>query len=386
MTCRMTVTTDRMHPEDSAEWAHATRRVSSVYMQAFLCSILFMTIGFYFFSTDFQVAPDNYTLLAHSYRADYTHMTTITFDEVISSMNPKHPLHKILARDYFRYSFGTVFKNHCYLFPYPEGYSLPSLLRRMTFSAPAQVAMRTAVLVSITVRMVTTMCRSADILMQNTAKASQIRCLSCLCSVADLLTSILGMFVTCLHDGIDSAAMGFLVYYALPLFGVSFFTSGVLYTSIEYYDSKRKSTRVLERVFCLALFVLCLPVVTRDYISFLLSKPCLYHVDCLTAICEYTCIASIVVFYLTQVEDFTKMEMVLSTEKVETMCCMDCVDFPDYKPAMLHDFHKMLERQKALEESRLRELELLDQEGELRLSSRSHWNFSPGFLTNGNLV
>lgn len=45
--------------------------------------------------------------------------------------------------------------------------------------------------------------------------------------------------------------------------------------------------------------------------------------------------------------------MVLSTERVETMCCMDYIDFLDYKPAMLHDFQKTLEHQKSSEESRL---------------------------------
>uniref|UniRef100_A0A8R1DU73 Uncharacterized protein n=2 Tax=Caenorhabditis japonica TaxID=281687 RepID=A0A8R1DU73_CAEJA len=343
---------ERMHPEDSVAWAHATLRVSTVYLQTFFLSMLFLTIGLCFFSTEFIVAPDNYSLLTHSYRSDYTNETTITFDEVMS-LDPQHPLYIIMTRDFFRYSFGTIYNNHCNLFPYPKGFNLPSILRRMTFSASAQVSMRTAILVSITIRMVAILCRIADILSQYPSKQRQIRSLSCLCWAADIVTSVMAMLLTCLHDGVDSKAMGFLVHYSLPLFAISFFVSASLYTMLEYYDINRKSSRVLERMICLTLFGLCFPIVCRDYLSFLISKPCLYHVDWKTGVCEYTCITSIAAFYLTKVEDFTKMEFVLSTEKVETMCCMYYIDFPDYMPAMLHDFGKVTEQKKTVEENRL---------------------------------
>uniref|UniRef100_A0A1I7UDK4 SSD domain-containing protein n=2 Tax=Caenorhabditis tropicalis TaxID=1561998 RepID=A0A1I7UDK4_9PELO len=345
--------TQRMHAQDSWEWAHATHRISTIYIYFFISSMIFVAVSLYFFSKEFVVSPDNFSELAHSYRSDYTNKTEISYDEVISAMNPFHPFHKFLARNHIRHGFGNVYVNHCYIFPYPNGTNLPSILRRMTFSAPSQASMRTAVLITVLLRMVIILIRTSDVVLQNPLKQAKIRCVGCICTVTDLLVSIFGMFVTCLHASVDLKDMSFLVYYSLPLFGASFFISAISYTYLESYDVNRKNSRVLERAFCIALFAFCLPVVCKDYISFLFTQPCLYHAEWLPAVCEYICIVSIIIFYLTQIEDFTKMHMVLSCEREETMCCMDFIDFSDFKPAMLHDFHELIQHQKAQEEKRL---------------------------------
>ncbi|EGT43450.1 hypothetical protein CAEBREN_01378 [Caenorhabditis brenneri] len=197
-------------------------------------------------------------------------------------MNPFHPFHKFLARNHIRHSFGTIYVNHCYIFPYPNGTNLPSILRRMTFSAPAQASMRTAVLITVLLRMVIVLIRSSDVALQNPLKNRKIRFVGCICTITDLMVSVFGMFVTCLHQSVDMKDLSFLVYYSLPLFGASFFICSVSYTYLE-----------------------------------------------------------------------SKMQMVLSCEREETMCCMDFIDIADFKPAMLHDFHKLIEHQKAEEEKRL---------------------------------
>ncbi|KAF1765071.1 hypothetical protein GCK72_005022 [Caenorhabditis remanei] len=278
----MTRRCEKMHPQDSWEWAHATHRISTIYIYFFISSMIFVGVSLYFFSKEFVVSPDNFSELVHSYRSDYTNKTTISYDEVIDAMNPFHPFHKFLARNHIRHSFGTVYVNHCYVFPYPNGTNLPSILRRMTFSAPAQASMRTAVLITVLLRMVIVLIRTSDVMLQNPSKHVQIRCIGRVCTVTDLMVSVFGMFVTCLHS------------------------------SVDMNDS-----------------------------------------EWLPAICEYICIVTIVVFYLTQLEDFTKMQMVLSCEREETMCCMEYIDFADFKPAMLHDFHKLIEHQRAEEEKRL---------------------------------
>lgn len=313
----------------------------------------FIGIGLYFFSKEFVVSPDNYTELERSYRSDYTNKTEISYDEAIAAMNPSHPFHKFLSRNYIRHAFGTVFFNHCNVFPYPNTTNLPSLLRRMTFSSLTQASIRTSALITVLLRMVIILIRTSDVLLQNPSKWIKIRCIGCVCTLTDLMVSIFGMFVTCLHHSVDMKDLGFLVYYSLPIFGVSFFICATTYTYLESYDVNRKNSRVLERVFCIALFAFCLPVVCKDYISFLYTYPCLYHTEWPAAICEYICIITIIVFYLTQIEDFTNMEMVLSVEREETMCCMDFIDFPDFKPAMLHDFHELIARQKEAEEAKL---------------------------------
>ncbi|CAP21992.1 Protein CBG00645 [Caenorhabditis briggsae] len=349
----MTRRCGKMDPQDSWEWAHATHRISTIYVYFFISSMIFVAVSLYFFSKEFVVSPDNFSELVHSYRSDYTNKTVVGYDEVIAAMNPFHPFHKFLARNHIRHSFGTVFNNHCYVFPHPNGTNLPSILRRMTFSAPAQASMRTAVLITVLLRMVIVLIRTSDVMLQNPAKFIKIKVIGCVCTITDLCVSVFGMFVTCLHTSVDINDLSFLVYYSLPLFGASFFICATSYTYLESYDIHRKSSRVLERAFCIALFALCLPIVCKDYISFLFSKPCLYHAELLPALCEYICIVTIIVFYMTQIEDFGEMQMVLSCEREETMCCMDFIDIPEFKPAMLHDFHELIQHQREQEKKRL---------------------------------
>lgn len=51
--------------------------------------------------------------------------------------------------------------------------------------------------------MVIILIRTSDVLLQNPSKWIKIRCIGCVCTLTDLMVSIFGMFVTCLHHSVD---------------------------------------------------------------------------------------------------------------------------------------------------------------------------------------
>ncbi|CAB3405500.1 unnamed protein product [Caenorhabditis bovis] len=322
----------RLHPEESRTWAHCVIRISTVYLHTFLICLFFFTASILFSNRDLRVAEDNFDATFFEQRKDFINSSVVMLDELIEALNPSHPLNRLHKRAYIRYSFGSTFLNHCNVVPYPIGINFPSLLRKLSFFADSQACLRAATLIAITVRLFCCFCRCADIQTQGQSRALWILCIIYL--ISELSTSVFGMLLTAVHAENDEK-LNFLVYNSLIIYGISFLISASLYTFLENFDNSKQRTWLRSRVFCILVFGFCFPEVLSNYSSFLIYKPCMVYVSWYIAVREYACMVAIVTFYLTQWEDYRKLELVISTERVETMGFWLMNHTDSYTPAML---------------------------------------------------
>ncbi|CAI5443593.1 unnamed protein product [Caenorhabditis angaria] len=331
----------RLSGEQEKSWAHCYFRISTVYIQTFLISMFFGSLALLFSSREFYAENDNWLPEFHEERKLLTNNTRIHIDELIEAINPLNYLHKLHDRRLLRYSFGTTFYNHCNIFPYPNSINFPSLLRKCAFNALTQACLRAAVLISMTIRLFSIFCHLTDIKSRQTPKASwKLQIFSWICVIFDATTSIFAMFVTVLHVDRDTS-MQFLVDHSLTIFAMSFIISSSLYSILEHFDNLKKKTRFFERITAVFLFAAAFPLVLTQHNDFLLNKPCQEYVPIQNAIAEYVCIVAILFYYFSLIDDFRNLEVVLSGEIAETMCCMDFVNFKtrtEYNPAILSNF------------------------------------------------
>ncbi|KAK6747404.1 hypothetical protein RB195_000539 [Necator americanus] len=203
----------------------------SIVLAGAICILLAVYAG----SKDQLLPLDNYGTQKGWFlrqRSKFTN-STLFLSEVTEAQKKTHPLHKLHKKKLIRYDFGTSFANHCKLKVKPNG-SLPSLARVLEMKIASQVLLRLAVLLGFNIKFVLCMIRNQSILI-----LSGRRFLCRLQPVIELLSSVVLVLMTCLHQEQDQSVK-WLMPYNFPMFSCLFILGGIMYLNLDVIDLSKK--------------------------------------------------------------------------------------------------------------------------------------------------
>ncbi|KAL6739110.1 hypothetical protein Aduo_012596 [Ancylostoma duodenale] len=236
--------------------------------------------------------------------------STLYLSEAIQAQEETHPLHKLHTKKLIRYDFGTSFSNHCKQKAVPHGW-LPSIPRTLEMKIAPQAWLRLAVLLGLNIKFVLCLVRNESILVLCRG-LGHTRLVCRLQPIVELSSSAVLAVMTCLHQEQD-ISVKWLMPYNFPVFSCLFVLGGLMSLSLEALDSRRKFSAVFFNVklVCLIAFSVCAGTVQRTFLEYLKERPCHTYVPFRSAMAEYVCVASLLVFSAIQLGDLRGLRIVV---------------------------------------------------------------------------
>ncbi|EYC31929.1 hypothetical protein Y032_0003g1312 [Ancylostoma ceylanicum] len=194
-----------------------------------------------------------------------------------------------------------------------------------------QAWLRLAVLLGLNVKFVLCLVRNESILIFCRG-VGYARVVCRLQPVIELLSSAILVVMTCLHQQQDRSVK-WLMYYNFPAFSCLFVLGGLMSLSLDALDSREKFSAVLFNVKLVSLtaFSVCAPTVQTTFLEYLEEQPCHTHVPLRSAMAEYVCVASLLVFSAIQLGDLRGLRIVVpSLAEDQAPSCST-----SYSPALL---------------------------------------------------
>ncbi|RCN49056.1 hypothetical protein ANCCAN_04801 [Ancylostoma caninum] len=234
--------------------------------------------------------------------------STLYLSEAIQAQEETNPLHELHSKKLIRYDFGASFSNYCKLKAVPYGW-LPSIPRTLEMKIAPQAWLRLAVLLGLNIKFVLCMVRNESILVYCQG-LGYTRLVCRLQPVMELLSSAVLAVMTCLHQEQDKSVK-WLMTYNFPVFSCLFVLEGLMSLSLDPLNSRFSAVFFNIKLGCLIAFSVCAGTAQTTFQEYLEERPCHTYVPFRSAIAEYICVASLLVFSATQLGDLRGLRIVV---------------------------------------------------------------------------
>ncbi|CAJ0602672.1 unnamed protein product [Cylicocyclus nassatus] len=181
----------------------------------------------------------------------------------------------------------------------PQGW-LPSLSRVLEMKIAPQALLRLAVLLGVNIKFILCLIRCTTIL-ELLEGGKLVRLLCRVQPILELFSSAVLMTMTSMHQQQDRSVK-WIMRYNFPLFSALYLLNGTLCVALDIIDPRKtfSSTFFNLKVSCLIAYSVCAPTVHETLLEYYAEKPCHTYVPYRSAVAEYACILSLLVFSMSQ--------------------------------------------------------------------------------------